>query len=722
LTAATAVAALALGDDLRTAARSDVLPAVGQDTSDAVRVDDIEVFGRRGAALVAASSEFDGAEIDAFGAWDIGEVLRRIGETSDVADDPLVIVNGKRLANPNVFYGFPPDALVRVEVLPADAAGLYGGAPGQTVVNLVLQRRFASYDARVSGSRPTQGGTSSLAGDLRRSTIVGEATRQAGIRLSSDTSLRASERSLTPLEDGLDWGRLTLRPQVETFSASLNLTQPLGDWASVVSLSGQARESASVRRKEDQQVGERETSSGLTVSSGLSGNALGWAIRANFTGQASQSRASGYLETQSHNGSLALNASVNRILMRMPDGPIVLNLGGNLAMSRLSSQRDDLLAVNAFTGREARWSLTAPLVRGTPRTTTGRLIGDLQITLGGALRESSRGAGDEWNGGLAWTPRRWLRMNGVWSRSTETVPDEQRSQPIYVEDPRVVFDFRTGAAVQIIPIFGGNPDLRAPHIDRLSIKAAVGPLTSWDVSGSVAAQHSASLDGIGALPALTEDVEALFPDRFTRDADGRLVSVDYRPLNFSSVVLDSVTSNISFTLPRRQAAVGGASIWRVAISHNLRLRSTLNLATGLPELNRLEGDGGGVSRQDAAVAVDAREGRWSANGSVRWQDGYRTRRTAGIDDSRDLIGAPFSAVDLKIGFQMAGPSISRSPATADSAPHRSSGGLLLSMEVENLFDARPEVRLGDGSPAPGYGRDAQDPIGRKVRVTLQRRF
>jgi hypothetical protein len=46
----------------------------------------------------------------------------------------------------------------------------------------------------------------------------------------------------------------------------------------------------------------------------------------------------------------------------------------------------------------------------------------------------------------------------------------------------------------------------------------------------------------------------------------------------------------------------------------------------------------------------------------------------------------------------------------------------MNLEIENLFDARPGARLGDNSPAPGYGRDIQDPVGRTVRLTLQRRF
>lgn len=136
--------------------------AATQNLDDPVTVDDVEVRGRRGAARVPPEMELSGAEIDALGAWDIGEVLQRIGETLGVSDEPVVIINGKRVANSGAFSGFPPDALVRAEILPPEAAALYGGVSGQRVVNLVLQRRFSSYDGRLSGSRPTQGGTASL--------------------------------------------------------------------------------------------------------------------------------------------------------------------------------------------------------------------------------------------------------------------------------------------------------------------------------------------------------------------------------------------------------------------------------------------------------------------------------------------------------------------------------------------------------------------------------
>lgn len=156
------------------------------------------------------------------------------------------------------------------------------------------------------------------------------------------------------------------------------------------------------------------------------------------------------------------------------------------------------------------------------------------------------------NGALAWTPRRGVSLHGAWSISTDGVSDAQRFEPLYRGTPTAVFDFKTGEAVEILPILGGNPDLRPPRSERRSVTAALGPFTSWGVSGNLGYQRMDSTDGIGSLPELTEDVEAAFPDRFQRDAAGRLISIDYRPLNLGSSLTEGLTTNLNFNLPAQQ--------------------------------------------------------------------------------------------------------------------------------------------------------------------------
>lgn len=697
--------------------------SVGQALDDPVRVDDVEVRGRRGAARFPPEIELDGAEIDALGAWDIGEVLRRMSETLGIGDEPMVIINGKRVANAGVFSGFPPDALVRAELLPPEAAALYGGVSGQRVVNLVLQRRFASYDSRMAGSRPTQGGTSSMMGGLRRSAIADENTHQVGFRVSRDTALRADERDRALPGDGPDAGTVTVRPRIDTVSATVNLTRGLGDWSTVVSLNGQARDTRSAARIGGDVVENRRQNESLGGSAGLSGSMLGWSLQGNLSAQASRGRENGFTDTQNENYSLGLNTSAGRTLMELPTGPVVANLSGSLMGSRSIIDRDRIQTTTNFQAQEGRGSITIPLSKAHPGTAMERWVGDLQATLGGSVREASGGGGDEVNGALAWTPRKGVRLNGVWSTSSDSVSDIQRFEPVYYGTPRVVFDFRLGEAVEIAPILGGNPDLLPPRTERLALTASLGPFSSWSLSGNFGYQRAESTDGIGSTPNLTEDFEAAFPERFHRDADGRLVSVDYRPMNLSSSLTEGVTSSLNFNLPRPAGAgATEATVLRVALSHSFRMRDTVALFAGRPSLDRLKGDGGGVSRQDARIMLDARRGRWGVNATASWRDGYLTRRVSGMDGPGDLVTEPFTSVDLKFSFQVTSSSARSRQDGEEGLSRRRSGGLQLNLEVENLFDARPSAHLSDGSPAPGYGRDAQDPIGRTVRLTLQRRF
>lgn len=373
--------------------------------------------------------------------------------------------------------------------------------------------------------------------------------------------------------------------------------------------------------------------------------------------------------------------------------------------------------VRSFHTNSARGALAIPLSRS-GGAGLGDRLGDLAAIFGAGLRESGGGSGQDVNAGLAWTPRRGVRLNGEWAVSTDSIPDIQRSEPQYYGAPVVVFDFRTGEAVEILPIRGGNSDLTPPESERWTAAASLGPFTSWRLSGNLGYQRAEFTNGVGILPELTEDVEAAFPDRFHRDVVGRLVSIDYRPLNLSSTLTESLSTGINFNLPRPPGAAGQeATIMRVALNHSLQLTNIARLRAGWPEMDRLKGDGGGISRQNARVLIDARRGRWGANISARWNEGYRTRRIGGRDGSDDLIIAPFTAVDLRFNFQMMS-----SRSRSDDAPRHRSEGLQLNLDISNLFDTRREASLGDGSPAQGYGRDMQDPLGRTVRLTLQRRF
>jgi len=237
------------------------------------------------------------------------------------------------------------------------------------------------------------------------------------------------------------------------------------------------------------------------------------------------------------------------------------------------------------------------------------------------------------------------------------------------------------------------------------------------VQGGVAFRRSEAVDEIGTLPQPTPDVEAAFPDRFRRDADGRLVSIDQRPINFASALSETLSTNLSATLPLgRREAMGRRSIVRLGLNQTWSLTNTRTIHAGLPEMDRLAGDGGGQSRRELGLTIDAIYGPWGVNAAVRRSEGYRIRRNSGWDGPDDLRLETMSTTDLKVSYQYR-----RSEAETGGTSRRGDG-LQMQLEIFNLFNARPRASLGDGRPAPGYGRNDQDPIGRTIQISLKRRF
>ena len=674
-------------------------------------VDDVEVRGRRGRALVPAEIELSGIEIDAFGAWDVGEVIQRMLETYGAGNAPLVLVNGKKISNAAAFTSFPPDALVRAEILPAEASSLYGGSPSQRVINLVLKNQYLSHDGRLVAGKPTQGGMSSLAAEMRRSSISGENTLQIAARLSRDTALRAEERE----RDRPDTS--SIRPAVDHSALNLSATIPLRDWSSSLTLNGQTRRSTGRLRIGDQLVDHlrQQDSAGGTV--GISGTALGWQVQVNANGHISRSSEVGLGQIDSQQRIWGVSASLGRTAFADRSVPVTANFNTSFSEIQSDLSRGDNPSTTRFDTWETRVSLSVPL-SSPSRTLAG--LGELTATLGGSLRDSGSSDGDEVNLAINWKPIQKLRLNGFWSASSDSVAGNLMSEPLYNDLPRVVFDFRTGQAVEIIPLLGGNPDLTQPSSERFSVTASMGPFTRWGIQAVLGYQRDISTNSVASLPDVTEDIESVYPERFVRDADGKLISVDYRPLNVGSNVTEGLNTNVTFNLPRSSGGARTANIFRVSLNHSYRVKSLLSLTKGLPELDRLQGDGGGIPSHDARLIIDARKGVLGLNLTSRWQGGYRTRQLKGTNSDRDLIVDDLATVDLTLSYHMNAPFRNGSPP--GEVPNRHSSGFQINLQITNLFDTRPSAALGNGDAAPGYGRDYQDPIGRTFRLSLQRRF
>lgn len=680
-----------------------------------VELEGVEVFGRRGAARIAPEAELGPEEIDNLGAYDIGEVIVRLGERLGLQQPPVVLVNGRQVVNARNFNEFPPDALVRVETLPSQAGALYGGDPTRRVFNIVLQAAFSSRDAQAKIARPFEGGTSSVAGDARQSQIRDSNTIQFGAQASRTTSLRADERSSN--------GRLsegqagTLRPETRTASATVSSTGALGDWATSFSGTVQRQSDAFTSTTGGRVRETRQTIESLTATSGVSGRLLDWSVRLGLDGLVAESRQSGLATFGSRLQVLSATASADRPVMDLPAGPVLVTADARFVASRSETLSAPTMPTQTVQMLDLRSNVSLPLLSSASDPTAHG--GDLAVNLGGRLlRQTDAGADGGLNAGIAWTPWSKLRLSAQWSQTTEAPTREQRFGPLQYGPPRPIYDFRSGQAVEITPLLGGNPDLAPQTTRTTSLSASAGPFGRWGVQGNLELQTVRASNAIGALPILTPAVEAAFPDRVAWDVNDRLVGVDQRPVNLARLSSDTLSSGVSANIPIGGDATGSMrrGSMQLALAHIWRLSDSLVIRDTLPSLDLLAGDGGGLPRHQLTASLDGRYGRWGVNAAVNWQGPARIRRGLGEDGPEDIRLSDLVLANLRIS------TTSDAPGEAPDGHRRRYDGFRLELEIENLFDARPGARLGDGRPAPGYARNAVDPLGRTIRVSVARRF
>lgn len=687
-------------------------------------VDGVIIVGRRGAAPIAPQAEFGAADIDAFGADDVGGVIARTLESIGERGAAIILVNGRRVADPAMFYGFPPDALVRVEALPPQAAVLYGVDARRRVLNIVLQQRFTSRDGQLEITQPTAGGMSGLTGDLRLAAIADDRARQAGVRLTRETSLRSDERS-DYSGAGLGDESVTLRPQSDTLSANAMRTGVLGDWSTTLGANGRLQEARTMSRLQGQSLARRRTLGSLALSAGLSGQVRAWPVQVGLNAQMSRSDQGGPIGMTATNTALAATLDASRGLAELPAGPLLLNLTAGASRSGSRADFGGERSSRSLTTGDLAVGVNIPLSRATSvgaGARSGRpgpvAVGEASVQLGANLR---RAGGDSGAGGtvsLSWAPLQRLRFTGAWSTSAEGVSEAQRLAPVVFGAPILVYDFQTGSAGEVLPILGGDPELRAPRLVQRSAGVSVGPLSAWKIAGAANLERAEATDGVGHLPTPTPQLEAVFPERFGRDETGRLVSIDLRPLNLHALRSEKLSSSLSFAIPLAKEGEGPAGLLRFALNHTWQISNEVILREGLRPLDRLAGDGGGQPGQELSLVLDGRRGSWGGNAAVRWREGYRVRREAGRDGPDDLRVSGLGTVDARLTYRFA----ARDSWAANAPPHGRNAGIQVEFGIENLFDARPRARLGDGRSAPGYRRDDQDPIGRRARLGFKRRF
>ncbi|MEI9928678.1 MAG: TonB-dependent receptor [Sphingomonas sp.] len=600
-----------------------------------------------------------------------------------------------------------------------------------------------------------------------RTTIAGFAAGAAGPRLFDLGSYHA----LAPGNDAVK-GEVVLANRIgKTLAGSISLsaeqsrdrtlwgpadviltvpgTNPYSPFASPVLLYRYLTEAPLLRH--------RETVTTLHAGATLRGAIAGW--RWDFTGALDQkqtdSRSERGIDTGVANAAIAAGANsfapldpallTNRLIdrskqrtrtaefkmvvtntpIRLPAGPVAVTATVEAGQSSADSSTRGPRPFDLDLGRgriEGGIAIDVPLA--SRREGALGFIGDLSVSASFNARQvGGFGSLTDATYGIAWGPIEGVQLLATVKRSA-AAPDMTAQSTPEVRSPNVpVFDFGAGRTELVTLIQGGNPGLAAEHRLVRSLAINLKPFAKSALRVSVGYEATTIRDQTGTVYALTPQTESILPDLFARDAAGRLVSVEYRPINFSRERQRALSLNLNTSgkigkgtppIPGAKPAPGA----KVPISYyggtgpGIKFSDRLALRPGAPELDVLHGDT--ITGWGMPSVFGYAYGGFNHLGNGASFDFWYGGPTR--------VRAPDPASDLRFSsiFKL---NIAAFVSIHQLLPHTEwTRHLQLRLEVQNLGDAHQRVLDGFGRVPYRFQPDLLDPIGRTVTLSLRKLF
>ncbi|TKD53282.1 porin family protein [Sphingomonas baiyangensis] len=242
----------------------------------------------------------------------------------------------------------------------------------------------------------------------------------------------------------------------------------------------------------------------------------------------------------------------NGDLFALPAGDVSTSVRLGLRSQSLDSRsvRAGLVQTADIGRRSANAQVNLDLPITSRRAGVLDAIGDLSLNANAEVdRLSDFGTLTTLGYGLNWSPIRALRLIASVSHEEGAPSPQQVGNPV-IQTPNVrVFDFVNGETVDVTLVEGGNPGLRADNRDVFKLGANLRPFDDIDLSLRADYTSSTIRDLISGFPTATAEIEAAFPDRFTRDPAGRLIEIDNRPVNFARSERSQIRYGFNLSLP-----------------------------------------------------------------------------------------------------------------------------------------------------------------------------
>lgn len=431
---------------------------------------------------------------------------------------------------------------------------------------------------------------------------------------------------------------------------------------------------------------------------------------------------------RSSTDSANLQALANGPLLDLPAGPLLLSVAAGDSSTWIDSHS------RSFSGNYAeRFNRNDASLHGSfniplTRHDTGPLaaMGDFSLNGNAAIDSlSDHGALTGWGYGGRWSPFQGLTVSANASRSQSAPSPQQLGNPVITATGSRPFDFATGQTVIVTAISGGNPDLRGSQTHQFRAGLTLKPFQTPQVIivGNYVDNHVSN--PIGGPPPATAAMQAALSGRFITGADGQLVSIDYRPINFAAQDSRQLrwgfngSGTVAQWLGADPAAPSPPGAARIVASlyHTVFFEDRILIAAGGPVLDLLNGGAmgsrGGQARQRLDGDLGYMQGAFGAHLSFSWHGGTT------IDGG----GVPAGNLDFS-GLATVGLRLFANIGDMDDVVQHYPwlDGSRVTFSVANLFDERVHVVDGDDVTPATYQPAYLDPAGRVVSLSLRKQF
>lgn len=726
---------------------------------------------------------------------------------------PIMLINGQRISSFREMRDMPPEAIRRMEILPEEVALRFGYPANARVVNLILKDDFAQRRVEVEYGMPDRGGSSTtelqaslfsvakggrtnLTATHERTTELTEAERgviQSPGSISSvstdpdpafartliadrtNSSINATwakglgknglagsltlngtiSLTTTNQMSGLNTVTLTgpggataLRTfgdplrrsnQTTSYQGGAGYNRPLGSWQLSATVDAGRTES-------DTRIDRRANTGALTAA------ALSGALP--ITGPIPPQTTLGSDRAWTASDSVSSLVTLIGRPLQLPGGEVTMTVKGGYAYTGITSEDTRSAAGRTSLSRN---DLSAGVNLGIPITSRREgfleAVGNLSLNLSAGINDlSDFGTLKDWSAGLTWGLTDKLNLQASYLVNEQAPSLAELGNPQVVSFNVPVFDFTRGETALVTVTGGGNPAL-LKATDR-DLKLGVNWQTPIKNTMLIAEYfRNRSSNVTESFPVLTPAIEAAFPGRVTRDASGRLIAIDRRPVTFFAENASRLRWGFHINGPIGKAPEGGAGgmmgsggrgpgggggragggrmggggppmmmgpmgggngqgRWNIALFHTVQFNNTVTIAPGGPVLDLLDGDaltGGGVARH----SLEADAGFFYRGFGARLNGSY-TAPTR-IDGTTNLRFGSLTKLNLRLFANLD----QMKSLTKDNPWLK---GVRVSLVANNLLDSRQRVTDGTGSVPISYQPDLIDPTGRFIGIDISKRF